>query len=150
MKKKTSNFLYFTILIFSSFLVINSCGNRQETVSCFPNSPINVTLNLSLPLNQNLQNTGSFIYVNEQSSGTRGIIVVRTTNGFKAYDRNAPHICPDANTTLEVQNTTKIVCPKDGATWILITGEPITISQVPPKTYPTNYDSSTNILTIYN
>ena len=150
MKTKTSYFLNIIVLILSAFLITNSCGNRQDTVSCFPSSPINVTLNLSLPAYQNLQNVGGYIYVNEQSSGTRGLIVVRTTNSFKAYDRNAPHICPDTNTTLEVQNTTKIICPKDGATWILITGEPINISQVPPKTYPVNYDSSTNILSIYN
>lgn len=150
MKTKTSLVLNLLVLIFSALIITNSCGNRTETVSCFPNSPISVSLNLSLPAYQNLQNVGGYIYVNEQSSGTRGLIVVRTTNSFKAYDRNAPHICPDSNTTLEVQSTTKITCPKDGATWILITGEPIAISKVPPKTYPTNYDSATNILSIYN
>lgn len=150
MKTNTYYFINTIILIFSALIITNACGNREETVSCFPNSPINVTLNLSLPAYQNLQNVGGYIYVNEQSSGTRGLIVVRSTNSFKAYDRNAPHICPDTNTTLEVRNTTKIVCPKDGAEWILITGEPVKISQVPPKTYPVNYDSSTNTLTIYN
>lgn len=150
MKTKISFPLNLMVLIFSALLITNSCGNREDTVSCFPNSPINVTLNLNLPAYQNLQNVGSYIYVNEQSSGTRGLIVVRTTNSFKAYDRNAPHICPGNNTTLEVQNNTKIVCPKDGATWILITGEPINISKVPPKTYPISYDASNNILSIYN
>lgn len=150
MKSKTSFFISLTILIFSALIITNSCGNREETVSCFPNSSINVVLNLNLPAYQNLQNVGGYIYVNEQGSGTKGLIVVRSTNSFKAYDRNAPHICPDTNTTLEVQNTTKIVCPKDGAEWILITGEPVKISQVPPKTYPVNYDSSSNILSIYN
>ena len=150
MKTKTSLMLNLIVLIVSALLFTNSCGNRQETVSCFPNSPINVVLNLSLPAYQNLQNVGGYIYVNEQSSGTRGLIVVRTTNSFKVYDRNAPHICPGNNTTLEVKDNIKVICPSDGAEWILITGEPINISKVPPKTYPTNYDPSTNILSIYN
>jgi nitrite reductase/ring-hydroxylating ferredoxin subunit len=150
MKTKTSFFLNSIIVILSTLLITNSCGNRAETVSCFPNSPINVLLNLNLPAYQNLQNVGGYIYVNEQSSGTRGLIVVRTTNSFKVYDRNAPHVCPGSDTTLEVKDNIKIICPSDGAEWILITGEPINISKVPPKTYPVNYDPSTNVLSIYN
>ncbi|MGA9212056.1 hypothetical protein [Kaistella sp.] len=148
MKRNISSVFFSTILIFTTLNFI-SCGNREETVSCFPKTPINVTLNLNLSTYFTLQNVGGWIYVNEQQSGTRGLIVVRTTNGFKVYDRNAPHICPDSNTTLSVEQDIKIVCPKDGAEWITITGEPIKISKVPPKTYPYNYDSSTKILSIY-
>ena len=137
-----------TILIFS-FLNLNSCSEREETVNCFPDSPINVVLNLNLPTYFDLQTVGGWIYVNEQQSGTRGLIVVRTTNGFKIYDRNAPHICPDNNTTLNVENNIKVVCPKDGAEWILITGEPTKIAQVAPKTYRYNFDSATGILSIF-
>ncbi|WP_332026209.1 hypothetical protein, partial [Kaistella sp.] len=112
--------------------------------------PVNVILNINLPAYYNLQNVNGWIYVNQQEAGTRGLIVVRTTNGFKVYDRNAPHICPDTNTTLSVENNIKIVCPKDGAEWILITGEPIKNAQIAPKTYRYNFDSATGILTIFN
>lgn len=149
MKRRISILLCSTLLIFSA-LIANSCDNREETVSCFPNTPINVILNLNLPAYYQLQNVGGWIYVNEQESGTRGLIIVRTTNGFKAYDRNAPHICPDNNTTLSVENNIKIVCPKDKAEWILLTGEPTAISQVSPKTYRSNLDPNTGILTIFN
>lgn len=148
MKRNISNAILLIILTFS-VLNINSCGNREETVSCFPTTPISVILNLNLPAYFTLQNVGGWIYINEQQSGTRGLIVVRTTNGFKVYDRNAPHICPDSNTTLSVENDIKIVCPKDGAEWITITGEPVKISQVPPKTYPYSYDTNTKILSVY-
>lgn len=136
-------------LIFSG-LIINSCSEREETVPCFPDVPINVILNLNLPAYYNLQNVNGYIYVNEQQSGTSGLIVVRTTNGFKVYDRNAPHICPDNDTTLEVVNNTKIVCPQDGAEWILITGEPIKNVTIPPKTYRYNWDANVGILTVYD
>lgn len=147
--KRSLSFSFCSILLIFSTLFTNSCGNREETVSCFPNSPINVVLNLNLPSYFALQNVSGWIYVNEQESGTRGLIVVRTTNGFKVYDRNAPHICPDNNTTLSVENNIKIICPKDNAEWILITGEPTNIAQVSPKTYRYNFDAATGFLTIF-
>ena len=148
MKRNISTVFLSIILIFS-VLNSTSCSNREETISCFPVTPINVVLNLNLPTYFNLQNVGGWIYVNEQQAGTRGLIVVRTTNGFKVFDRNAPHICPDGDTTLSVENDIKIVCPKDGAEWITITGEPTKIAQVPPKTYPYSYDTNTKILSVY-
>ncbi len=138
------------ILLIFSELTLKSCGRTQETVSCFPNVGISVVLNLNLPAYQNLQNVGGWIYVDEQSSGTRGLIVVKTNGGFKIYDRNAPHICPDSNTTLNVVDNIKIVCQKDNATWILLTGEPTAVAQVPPKTYYYNYDAGSNVLSIHN
>lgn len=140
---------FFPIILLFSILNFTSCSNREETVRCFPSTPINVILNLNLPAFFNLQNVGGWIYINEQQAGTRGLIAVRTSNGFKIYDRNAPHICPDTDTTLSVENDIKIVCPKDGAEWITISGEPTKTSQVPPKTYPYSYDSYTKILSVY-
>lgn len=149
MKKKFSILFFFTLLIFSS-LTINSCGNREDTVSCFPSTPINVTLNINLPAYYSLNQVGGWIYVNEQQSGTRGLIVVRASdNSFKVYDRNAPHICPDDNTTLEVKDNISIICPKDNAKWILLTGQPTSVASLPPKTYPYNYDPASKILNIY-
>ncbi|QQV01698.1 MULTISPECIES: hypothetical protein [Chryseobacterium] len=152
MKKSFSIASIFILLAFS-FLNINSCSNRDDTVSCFPLTPVNVSLNLNLAGYNNLNFVGGWIYVNEQQSGTRGLIVVRTADSpasFKVYDRNAPHICPDNNTTLEVKDNISIVCPKDNATWILLSGQPTSGSSLPPKTYFWNYDASTKNLTLYN
>ena len=148
--KRNISVLFLSIALIFSALNTTSCSTREETVSCFPNVPVNVVLNLNLPAYYNLQNVNGWIYVNQQEAGTRGLIVVRTTNGFKVYDRNAPHICPDSNTTLSVENNIKMVCPKDGAEWILLTGEPIKIASIAPKTYRYNFDSATGILTIFN
>lgn len=150
MKKKTLFNLSLIFLIFSSLFIFKSCGNTEDTVSCFPDVNIDVVLNLNLPTYFDLQTVGGWIYVDEQSDGTRGLIIVRTTNGFKIYDRNAPHICPDKNTTLQVENNIKVVCPEDGAEWILLTGQPTKISNLPPKTYPYTYNPVSNVLTIYN
>ncbi|REC46269.1 hypothetical protein [Chryseobacterium pennipullorum] len=150
MKKTFSILSIFILLIFSN-LIVNSCGSREDTVSCFPTNPINVTLNLNLPAYYALNNVNGWIYVNEQQSGTRGLIVVRTASGFKAYDRNAPHICPDSNTTLEVKDNIAILCPKDNTKWILSTGQPEAGAKtsLPPKTYLYSYNENTKILNIY-
>lgn len=148
MKKTFSILSLITLLIFSN-LAIKSCGSTEDTVSCFPNNPINVTLNLNLPAYYPLNQVGGWVYINEQQSGTRGLIIVRASDTtFKVYDRNAPHICPDSNTTLEVQDNIRIVCPKDNAQWILLTGQPTAVANVQPKTYFYSYDPSGKILNI--
>ncbi len=148
--KRNIFFLITTIVLVISALSAKSCGNREETVSCFPNTEINVVLNLNLPAYFPLQNVGGWVYIDEQQSGTRGLIIVRTTQGFKIYDRNAPHICPDSNTTLVVKENIKISCPKDNAEWILLSGEPVSVAQIAPKMYLHNFQASTNTLTIYD
>ena len=140
---------FFILLIFSLLSLVISCESRADTVSCFPSQIINVQLNLNLPVYANDLNTKGWIYINEQQSGTRGLILVKTGTGFKVYDRNAPHLCPDANTTLEVQNNIKIVCPKDSAEWILQDGTPIKGSGLPPKSYDYSYNAATGIISIY-
>ncbi|MCS4305346.1 hypothetical protein [Chryseobacterium sp. BIGb0232] len=151
MKKTFSILSIFILLIFSN-LSINSCGSREDTVSCFPNVPINVTINLNtMPKYNALNYDNGWAYVNEQQSGTRGLIIVRTGNVFKIYDRNAPHLCPDNDTTLEVKDNIAIICPKDNTKWILRTGQPEAGSKtsLPPKTYPYNYDEVSKTLNIY-
>lgn len=151
--KKISSITTFYILLVFSFLNINSCSTREDTVSCFPDTPINVNINLNYANYNNLNFVGGWIYVDEQQSGTRGLIVVRTADNpaqFKVYDRNAPHLCPDNNTTLEVKDGISIICPKDNASWILLTGEPTSVSTVPPKTYFWSFDATSKNLNLYN
>ena len=140
---------FFLLLVFSLLSLVISCESRAETVSCFPSQIINVQLNLNLPAYAIDLNTKGWIYINEQQSGTRGLILVKTGTGFKIYDRNAPHLCPDANTTLEVKDNIKIVCPKDSAEWILQDGTPIKGSGLPPKSYDYSYNAATGDLLIH-
>lgn len=156
MKKTFSILSIFILLIFSN-LSVNSCGSREDTVSCFPNNPINVTLNLNLPAYSKLNYTGGWIYVNQEQSGTRGLIITRVGDStgnarFMIYDRNAPHLCPDTNTTLEVKDDIAILCPKDGTLWALINGQPQSGAKtgLSPKIYNSyNYDPATKTLNIY-
>ncbi len=150
MKIKKNQSLFILFLTFSLLTFNSSCSERNETVSCFPNSAISATLDLKTVSYYPLNNVGSWVYVDQIGAGTRGLIVVRISSGFKIYDRNAPHICPDKDTTLEVKNGTSVYCPKDKAEWILITGQPTAVANISPKTYPYSFDPNSNILSIYN
>lgn len=152
MKIKKGLKLFYLILGIGTASVIQTCGSREDTVNCFPQQQIRVVLNLNLPAYASGLDTNGWIYINEQQSGSRGLILVRTGTfpnyRFRVYDRNAPHICPDVNTTLEVQGNIKIVCPKDGAEWIMNDGTPVRGSNLPPKTYPNSYNPATGVITI--
>ncbi len=138
------NYIFIGVLL----LFFNCNTDDGVNNSCFPESTINVNLNLNLAAYQGLQQSGGWIYYNGELSGTRGLIIVNSGNGFKAYDRNAPHLCPAGDTTLEVESGLVIVCPNDGANWILTTGEPTAIANVPPVQYFTNF--SGGVLSIFN
>ncbi len=143
-KANIHNFLF----ILLSFLAI-SCGKDDESVqnSCFPKSTINVQINTSLAGYQNLNQNGGWIYYNGELAGTKGLIIVNAGSaGYKAYDRNAPHICPTDNSRLKVESDFLIVCPEDGAQWILTTGQPTAVADRAPVQYFTSRNG--NILSI--
>lgn len=131
----------------------NSCSEDDGQISCNPEYNVTASINLSLPLYSDLQNPNGWAYVQGEGTGTRGIIVINTGNGFKAYDRNAPHICPTPSSTLEVIEDIKLYCPEDGAEWILLTGQPLENDEgfAPdrtPRTYQTSLQG--NVLQIFN
>lgn len=151
MKIKKGLKLFYLILGLGTASVIQTCGSREDTVNCFPEQRISVQTNLNFANYRSDIARKGWTYINEHGAGTRGIILVKWGNRFFAFDRNAPHICPDVNTTLEVvePGNIKIVCPKDGAEW-LIDGTPSKISNLPPKRYYVSYNELTGDIQIYN
>lgn len=141
----------FSWLILTGFLM--SCRDDDGQKSCNPEYVIAASININLPLYSELESRG-WTYVDGEGTGTKGIIVVKMTNGtYKAYDRNAPHICPTPNSRLEVEDDIKLYCPEDGAEWILLTGSPIENDEgFAPDRAPRVYSAVRNgsIIDIYN
>ncbi|MDD3772827.1 MAG: hypothetical protein RBT46_03835 [Weeksellaceae bacterium] len=125
---------YFFFILCFCFGIFSSCLDNDGQKSCNPEYLISASINIGLPLYSQLE-TRNWTYVDGEGTGTKGIVVVKTNNGYKAYDRNAPHLCPGMNTRLEVVDDMKLYCPEDGAEWILFTGEPILIADRSPRTY---------------
>lgn len=113
---------------------ITSCNSDEGQLNCNPAYAISASININLPLYSELETRG-WTYVGGEGTGTRGIIVVKTNSGYKAYDRNAPHICPTLNSTLEVVDDIKLYCEEDGAEWILLTGQPLHTADRAPRVY---------------
>lgn len=133
-----------------SLLLLQSCRDSQNAIPCFPSATIQVTISLNHPNYQTLRNVGGWVYVSEQQSGSSGLIVVKTTEGFRVYDRNPPHICPGNNTTLVVEDNSKLLCPADRAQWNLFSAEPVSGTSVYPKLYRYQYNSDNESLTLFN
>ncbi len=127
--------------------ILAGCNDDDGQKDCNPEYLISASININLPLYSELETRG-WTYVGGEGTGTRGIIVVKTNSGYKAYDRNAPHICPTPNSTLEVIDDIKMYCPEDGAEWILLTGQPLHTADRAPRVYPAS--RSGDIITIYN
>ncbi|ADX68212.1 hypothetical protein [Weeksella virosa] len=144
--KQFIRFLFF----FSTFFVssiFSSCESDTHN-DCVPRVNVSLTLNTNLPEYSVLNSPGRWIYVGGEGAGTRGLIIVSIGNDrYKAWDRNAPHLCPDVNTTLEVVDGIKIVCPKDGAEWNINTGQPIKIANRPPMEYNAFRSGNTLVVT---
>ena len=113
---------------------MTSCSSDDGQMNCNPAYAISASINVNLPLYNELETRG-WTYVGGEGTGTRGVIVVKTNSGYKAYDRNAPHICPTPDSTLEVVEDIKLFCPEDGAEWILLTGQPMHTADRAPRVY---------------
>ncbi|MGI9526461.1 MAG: hypothetical protein ACR2MS_05055 [Weeksellaceae bacterium] len=117
---------FMTFIIFCFLTFYTSCRNEDTVVNCVPPSYVEASYNLDLPLFANLRQTHGYVVLEpDGTNGSRGIIIVNTGSRFVAYDRNAPHICPSANSTLVVKDDIIIECPEDGAQWMLYKGEPL-------------------------
>lgn len=144
-KKYFRRIWLFVILFIVGFS--NSCNDDDGQKNCNPVYTISASINVGLPLYSELETRG-WTYVGGAGTGSRGIIVVKTNSGYKAYDRNAPHICPTTKSTLTVIEDIKLFCEEDGAEWILLTGQPILIADRAPRTYTAQRVG--DIVNIYN
>lgn len=107
-------------------VIYTSCNDTQSSSSCMPKSSVSAAYNLNLPLYNTLLTPNSYVELSaDGTNGGRGIIIVNTGSGYRAYDRNAPHICPTTNSTLTVENSSVVVCPEDDSQWLLLTGQPL-------------------------
>ncbi len=63
---------------------------------------VNLYLNLDQPSNFNLTAVGGYIYVD---GGSKGIIVYRDIDGYRAYERHSPHKSTESCSLVSVDST---------------------------------------------
>lgn len=130
-----------------SFVVLFSCNKKETRV---PYVPVDLYLNISIPSNTNLNFIGGWNYV---SGGSKGIVVYRqTADTFTAYDRHCTYEI-EANCDPATVDSTNLAisCDCDGSQYQIYDGAVINGPAVYPlQQYQASYNSSTNILHIYN
>ena len=121
------------------FLLV-SCSDDE--MNCIPKRSVNESFfigNIS-----ELQSTGAHIF---NGVGIKGIVVKRnsiTPPEFKAYDVQAPHLCPlNECSTLKLDDITLSGC--DGSQFLLLEGQPLSMTDRPLIEYRVIAEDSDNI-----
>ena len=128
------------------FISLCSCSNPDDGNTILPNVPVNVTLNLNLPIYQDLLiNNGSAFVSNH---GIKGIIVFRfSESSIFAWDAACPHISPSQCSTMNIIGV-KMVCGCNSSEFSLLDGSPLSGTQFPARQYKVS--KTGNALTITN
>ena len=91
--------LLFTLVLLILAMLLCQCKDNENRV---PNVPVNISLNLNLPIYSELNTVGNHINI---SGGSLGIIVYRNSiDEFKAFDRHCTFNVPE-NCRVSVDNS---------------------------------------------
>ncbi|UYW00839.1 hypothetical protein K5I29_10035 [Flavobacterium agricola] len=131
-----------------ALVTLASCSkddNIKNKNPYLPNYPINISLNLDLPANVDLQYVSNYKYVNTPGAGIKGIFVFNNGNGYIAFDAACPNMYPNECEPMKVEGV-KAVCACDDSSYSLFTG--LGDMQYSMKQYRTELVGS--MLRIYN
>ena len=117
-----------------TLIIITSCGTNDDDNNPFLSDiPVNVTLNLNLPLYNDLQFDGTSAFIENQ--GNKGIIVYRfTENNILAWDAACPHLAPSECTAMSLVGV-EIICSCDNSKFSFLDGSPQSGTPYPMKQY---------------
>lgn len=139
--------LFRTVLIF--LILTSACGREQQIP--IPYVPVNHTVYLTNPSNDNLRVPGGYSIIQDQ--GNLGIILYRVSigdvNDFVAFDLTCSHE-PNETCKVFVDSTEFLLeCPCCGSKFSIFTGFP---SEGPARWPLKQYETSSNSHTvrIYN
>lgn len=111
---------HFFLLISLVFLTACSRNNSDENCKFLVNARVDATINMNLPQYNQLQFTSNSVYIANQ--GNKGIIVMNTGSGFRAWDAADPNH-EQTNCSLLTINGANAVCGcVDANTYSLFTG----------------------------
>lgn len=73
------------ISIFLALITLSACQKNNVNTDPIADVPVNITINMALPLYSHLLNEGTFVYEN---GGVKGVVIVHYQNDeFYAFDR---------------------------------------------------------------
>ncbi len=114
-------------LLYLFLIVLLISCEKNETNDVLPYAPVDITLNLNLPLYQKLQIPSEWIYIDAGANkGLQGIFLqnVGLTPPFKAFERACPN--NDCNMPMVFDGSLRMKCPCDNSEYSIIDGAPQT------------------------
>lgn len=95
------------ILIIAIILVTFSCKKSKSINNDpIPDLPVNITINMALPLYSHLQSIGTHVY---EQGGVKGIVIVHhSDDNFYAFDRNCPYQPGNSCSRIELDSSVLI------------------------------------------
>lgn len=138
-------------LILSLFVVFVSCDS-DERRSDNPNLVdvgVDLQVSLNLPQFNELKFPGNAVYIANQ--GNLGIILVNSGNNFLAWDAADPNLLPNQDCArLEIDGLNAESECEQLNVYSLVTGQPMSGSDLVYQLYPYRVVKSGDIIQIYN
>jgi len=135
------------LIILLSITLLSCATGDDENNPILPNPVVNLTLNLNLPLYQDLQFDSTSVFIENQ--GVKGIFVYRfSENNILAWDAACPHLAPSECTAMSLVGV-KIICSCDESEFSILDGSPLSGTPYAMKQYRATYNSN-NTITITN
>ena len=122
------------IFLLITLIFITSCGtNDDDNNPVLPNFPVDFTIDLNLPLNQDLQFDGTSAFIENQ--GIKGVFVFRLSeNNILAWDAACPHLAPAECAAMSLIGVV-ITCPCDDSKFNYLNGSQQSGTPYPMKQY---------------
>lgn len=138
------------LLTFIMALTVFTCSKSDNSNRCsfLLNVAVNESINLNLPQYQDLQFNLQPVYVPGQGNG--GLVVIKTSGGYLAWDASDPNHTPSPCSVLDINGIEGVCGCEDENTYEFVTGQAVGDTNVPCtlKRYPVS--QSGNVLLINN
>jgi len=102
------------------FFGLLSCSSSDDGNTILPNIPVNETIFLNNPSNNNLLSVGGWVLI---SGGIKGIVVYHASiDNYLAYDLACPHLNPSECSAMIVEDGLNMECTCDESKFALALG----------------------------
>ena len=128
------------------------CGCSPDSINnsnkYLPNISFSLDIDMNLPLYNKLLYTADPLPINIEGKGLNGLIVMKTGDGYVAYEASCPNQELNSCTGLTLKGI-NAVCPCDKVEYSLFTGLATTKVKYPLKPYRVTIVSA-NVIRVYN
>lgn len=110
------------IFLISIIFSLISCVKEHRNNNYLPKTNFSIRINTKLPLYNKLKTPLSPIEITHENAGLRGIVVINTGSGYRAWERACPNRPLSECSTMVVVDNIQMECPCDKIVYNLVNG----------------------------